>query len=445
MVSKIWEVYENLNEIVYVADVDTYELVYMNKKARDIFKVSKEDVKKHICYQLLQNSNTPCSMCTNSKIIKDSFYEWVYFNPITNVAYSLKDTIIEDSGKRYRMELAFEISAQEKHKKTLAEVINTEVLINEALKYALAEDHPEKSIIVFLEYVGKALKGERSYIFEQVGDICNNTYEWCASGVIPQKDNLQNVSLKDLALWYEKFDDHELIIVDDMERVKVTDPKLYDILAPQGIQALVVTPLMCQNRIIGFLGIDNPPSELTKYIYNILMLSAQFVVSLINRRDLVNQLEALSYYDQLTGANNRHALDKLYKTYDSNKNAGILFVDVMGLKKVNDTYGHAQGDKLLIDAYTLLTMYFDKKTVYRVGGDEFVAISFDMSKEEFEANIRNLRILMEQGEVRMALGSVWADRESGYDLNVLIRQADELMYEDKRAFYRARKEFDRRS
>lgn len=446
MVSKILEIYENFSEIIYVSDVDTYQLIYMNKIARDLFGVkSVDEVKKHICYQLLQNSNSPCSMCTNSKIEKNCFYEWYYFNPVANATFSLKNTIIEDNGRRYRMGIAINITAQEKQKKALAAAMNNETLVNEALKYALAEQDPEKSIQVLMEYVGKALHGERSYIFEEKDGVCDNTYEWCAIGVTPQIHNLKNIPLSDLTMWYRQFKSNNLIIIDDMDKVKETDPPLYAILAPQGIHSLVVAPLFYRDKIIGFFGIDNPPADDVAYIYNVLVLLGQFLVSLINRRDLFNQLENLSFYDQLTGAYNRHALDRVLRTYRREKSVGIVYADVMGLKRVNDTYGHSTGDKMLIDAYMLLARYFDKGDVYRIGGDEFLVISFGCDEGSFFSQAANLRLLMEQGGVRMALGTVWYDKYFTKDLDRIIKEADELMYREKREIYLNCSEFDRRA
>lgn len=445
MVSRIWEIYENFSEIVYVADMKTYQLVYMNKKARELFNISSpEEVKKHLCYRLLQNSALPCSMCTNDKIADGSFYEWGYFNPVTQANYSLKDTIIEDNGKRYRMEIAINITAQEKQKEALDVAMNNESLINEALKYALAEQDPEKSINVLMEYVGKALQGERSYIFEQHGDFCDNTYEWCATGVVPQINNLQNVPMEDLSVWYASFNEHNLIIIEDLELYKEKSPSLYEILKPQGIHSLVVAPLEYQGKIIGFFGIDNPPAGYVMYVYNILGLLGQFIVSLLNRRDLFHQLRILSFYDQLTGACNRHALDRVLLQYNKEQSAGILYADVMGLKQVNDKLGHSAGDKLLIEAYCLLNDQFDSQSIYRVGGDEFLVIAFDEQKEEFMSKIERLRELMKSCSVRLAMGSVWADTLKDTELAKIIKAADEEMYKEKRYIYQHSTEYERR-
>ena len=63
-------------------------------------------------------------------------------------------------------------------------------------------------------------------------------------------------------------------------------------------------------RLIGFYGIDNPPLELMSHISFTLQLFGHFISSILKRRDLVERLENLSFYDQLTGAKNRHAMNE---------------------------------------------------------------------------------------------------------------------------------------
>ena len=85
-------------------------------------------------------------------------------------------------------------------------VQNLEAIINEGLRVALLEATPDQSLEVLLEHLGKALNGERTYIFERNelgGD--DNTYEWVADGVAPEKENLQNVSQEVCASWYRNF------------------------------------------------------------------------------------------------------------------------------------------------------------------------------------------------------------------------------------------------
>ena len=114
---ELWDFYENMNEIVYVADMDTYEIVYMNKKARDAHDIpTVEALSGQLCYKLLQGCSSPCAMCTNHKLTPGEFYEWKYYNPLLGKTFALKDTMLIKGDKRYRMELTIDITTQEQQK-----------------------------------------------------------------------------------------------------------------------------------------------------------------------------------------------------------------------------------------------------------------------------------------------------------------------------------------
>ena len=89
---------------------------------------------------------------------------------------------------------------------SMQSIQNLEVIINEGLRIALLEETPDQSLEVLLEHLGKALNGERTYIVERNGAGCDdNTYEWTAGGVAPEKENLQNVPPEVCASWYQNF------------------------------------------------------------------------------------------------------------------------------------------------------------------------------------------------------------------------------------------------
>lgn len=133
-------------------------------------------------------------MCTNRELKPTYFKEWQYYNPVVEKYFLLKDSMIEESGRRFRIEFALDVSAQEEQNRAIREHHDLEKLVNEALRIALQASSPDESINILLEYLGKALNGDRTYIFErneEGGD--DNTYEWTASGVTPEKDNLQDL------------------------------------------------------------------------------------------------------------------------------------------------------------------------------------------------------------------------------------------------------------
>ena len=173
-----------------------------------------------------------------------------------------------------------------------------EAIINEGLRTALMEETPDRSLKVLLEHLGKALNGERTYIFEQNGSGGDdNTYEWVADGVEPEQENLPDVPPEVCASWYRKFGVGKHIVIESVEDIRESDPLQYENLKRQGIHSLVVVPLYDGERIIGFYGVDDPPVKSLEYASNMLQTAAYFIVSSLKRRDLFRALQKRSYLE----------------------------------------------------------------------------------------------------------------------------------------------------
>lgn len=433
---KIWEFFENLNELVYVTDMDSYELVYMNRKAREMYGVhSMEALVEKKCYELLQGNSTPCTICNNAELTSGNFKEWRCYNPFVGKHLLLKDTMIEADGRRYRIEIAMDVSVQERQGKELREYQNLEKLANEGFRIALQVPTPDKSIDVILEYLGKALQGERTYVFEQNengGD--DNTYEWVASGVTPEIDNLQNLPQEVCANWYQKFCENKNIIIEDLEDIREEDPLQYDNLKRQDIHSLAVVSLYDDGKIIGFYGVDNPPKESLDYAQNMLEIVGYFIVSCLKRRNLLKELQNMSYCDQLTGIGNRHALYEYIADMQKGESIGVVYCDITGLKKVNDTQGHEAGDKLILRACESIKRVFGSYGLFRIGGDELLALCPQIEEEELTEKVKALKNDIEKNTVAMAVGAVWK-KDDGGNVEKLLTEAEKLMYKDKAAYY----------
>lgn len=437
---KVWKFYENLNELVYVCDMDTYEIEYMNRKTRQLFGLDlPEQVKGKKCYEILQNCSEPCEFCTNHLLKEGEFYEWQRHNDVLGKNYALKDTMICTKDKRYRMELAIDMTVQEEQKNIILNYIKNEMMINKGLSIALSKPTPEESLNTLMEYLGTQLKSGRTYVFEGTSNnTVNNTYEWCAEGVEPQKNNLQGVPLEVVSLWYERFHNNENVIIPDVEAIKDSDPLAYEYLKPQDINALVVSPIFNDTEVVGFFGVDNPPKDLLNHISTLFSILGHFIMSLIKRRNLIVRLENLSFYDQLTGLKNRHAMYDYLDAFGGNDSIGVLYMDVMGLKTVNDKLGHKEGDNLLKRASKCLRKCCLGHELFRIGGDEFVVICKGIAEKVLKDIMDLLNLEMIRHSAPMAIGYEW---NACYDNNIdqLLNNADHKMYEVKRAYYEEQK------
>jgi diguanylate cyclase (GGDEF)-like protein len=392
-------------------------------------------MKGKLCYEVMQGSSTPCEHCTNCKLRSGYFVEWKYYNPKLKKSYSVKDTAVEQGGRRFRVELAIDMTAQEQQKERLQDYINSEAMVNNALQESLAAPTPEASIEKLIEYVGHALQCDRVYIFENKRDGASaNTYEWCAEGAEPQKENLQDVPAEATRIWTERFERDQNVIIRDLEMIREKDPLMYEVLKPQDIHSLVVSPLIFNRQIIGFYGVDNPPGTLVENISMLFRILGHFIVALLRRRDLFRGLERLSFCDQLTGLGNRHALLEYIRLMDKDKSVGIIYCDVMGLKKINDSQGHQAGDQLLLRAAQALRRVFSEENLFRIGGDEFMVLCEGISREVLLEKANFLKKNSMDNAALMAMGCVW--RQDGReDIEKLVAEADNLMYQDKRKYY----------
>lgn len=318
------------------------------------------------------------------------------------------------------------------------ENIITAKVINDSLRLALRERDATRAIELFLEQMGENSRCERIYIVEgEKGCSVDNTFEWCAEGVTPQIDNLQDVPFEAVEWWYRAFEENDSILIEDVELIREKEPLTYEYLEPQNIHSLIACPLELEGKIIGFYGMDNPPQEVIENISYFAEIVGHFIVSLLEKQRLMRQLEKLSYEDSLTGAKNRHALNN-YIEYHSRLNlVGVVYCDVLGLKKVNDLQGHQAGDALLVRACECLKHVFPEKEIYRIGGDEFLVLSSETEESSFLQKVKMLRDAMKEYSAEMSVGAVW--KETVTDMDAVMKEADEIMYEEKREYYKSKR------
>jgi diguanylate cyclase (GGDEF)-like protein/PAS domain S-box-containing protein len=167
-----------------------------------------------------------------------------------------------------------------------------------------------------------------------------------------------------------------------------------------------------------------------------------------DRIEMQQQLIDLAGLDDLTALQNRRgflrsAEDQLKVARRRETPLVLLFIDVDGLKTVNDSHGHAAGDLLLEDTASLLTATFrESDVIARVGGDEFCVLLTSDASEAWLA-VRRLLVAIEDhhevsaGErpfrLSLSIGSATFDPHHPRSIEQLMQQADHAMYANKRA------------
>lgn len=326
-----------------------------------------------------------------------------------------------------------ELAVSERTKEQIRQRLEIATVLNSCVGKLNSDTDIDVGINNLLATVNGYFQADRTYVFEidPDRDVLINTFEYiCGQEVSAQMDNLQEVPVSVIKVWMQNFRQGRSYYMSDLEQER--GQPSYEMLKAQQVWRLLAVPLMKGGAMVGFLGVDNPRAH---YDDATLLASIQFfVTNSLDRKKQQAYLEKLSYRDMLTGLYNRNRYIERLEAYKQvqDQQIGAIYIDLNGLKKVNDEQGHRAGDELIVRAAGTIAGIF-AEDAYRVGGDEFVVILLDVSREDFARKTEQLRRQMQENSVDASIGGVW--QASTENLENLLRRADENMYREKKRYY----------
>ncbi len=226
-------------------------------------------------------------------------------------------------------------------------------------------------------------------------------------------------------------------------------PPLEKETSPFMIRSSISAPVFIEGELYGLINVDSDQAGVFKEEDREVMefIRGQ-IEGVINRKRLYEQSQQLSYFDLLTQIHNRRAFEKaLDKAMDGERTFYLIMFDLDGLKWINDTYGHQQGDRFLkCMADQMREIEREGDTIARFGGDEFIAICYrherddilqELVKLEEYSRDKGVEIQGEKVICSFSYGVVQypQDGSTGKDL---IREVDSRMYKYKRKYRRGR-------
>ena len=197
--------------------------------------------------------------------------------------------------------------------------------------------------------------------------------------------------------------------------------------------------------------LHGPFSELVQSYDRLLKLAARLVAISDRQQQALRESEAQiryhAYHDLLTGLPNRsHFFELIHKAaqharrYD--RHCGLLFIDLDGMKGVNDVWGHAQGDRLLAEvAGRFRRAVRAADSVCRLGGDEFTVVAFELPDAAALEQVAHKILEVTEGPVEIGGQMVRVSASIGLalfpddaqDVDSLVNRADAAMYAAKAA------------
>lgn len=164
---------------------------------------------------------------------------------------------------------------------TMLDTVSSEEELNEIMPRLLAS-------------LGRYSMADRSYVFSWMSEerkILQMTHEWCAKGVEPSIDKMQNLRIGDLPNWEPRLNAGEAIVSMDWNAEKKTTPQEFKIFDGQDIDSLIVIPIFSNNKLNGYIGFDNPEQNKTALSVRLLTAVGGHIGGLKENLHMMAQLE----------------------------------------------------------------------------------------------------------------------------------------------------------
>ena len=255
---------DSMDAFVYVADMQTYELLFVNRKLKNLINDAREGM---LCWQVLhQDLDGPCSFCTNPLLLQADGQPaepctWELYNSRTQRWLLCRDRAVRWLDNRcVRLEIATDISERKVMEEDLRNRFDFEALIaNLSTRFInLDPGALDLEIEYALQRIGQFSQVDHSYIFlfKEHCHYMDNTHEWYAEGIEPQKAVFQNLESAGMPWWMGCLERRENIDIPVVAALPPEAAAEKAILELQGIQSLVVVPLLSANQLLGFLGLS---------------------------------------------------------------------------------------------------------------------------------------------------------------------------------------------
>lgn len=180
-------------------------------------------------------------------------------------------------------------------------------------------------------------------------------------------------------------------------------------------------------------------------LYTVLAIMCANISKIITMNtNYATQMRHMAERDQMTGAYTKSKyLSMLENDYINEEHIGIIFWDVNYLKKANDTLGHEYGDALIVAiANSIRSLNTANDKTYRIGGDEFVMVMRGASEKTVKDKVNKWSAAIKKAEpvgdipLSASYGYAWGE---GKNIEQIIHDADQMMYEQKRQYHEARR------
>lgn len=394
------------DNLVYVCDLKTDELYYANKSA--INELEKNNITQwqwEKCTDVIKGGKNS----TISKLNGEKKCQWAEYNEQLSKRFLYTAEIITLEDEECILEIATDITSIHVLERELLARLNEQETLHSCIELLAMNTEPqsavEKSLELFASFYG-AEKGQIFLLNEEKNAI-KTSLEWCNGGVCPIKVKLHTFPIHCL---FEIVGEENVVVcevLDFQEKIKITNPDFVNIEDRDDVKLILAPIKNSKGEIDGFIFAYNPQKNYDRV--DTIVSVGKFVADFTVKNDFIEDLHKLSYFDVLTGFKNHYSYRKKITEFEKirPKTLGVAYIDINGLKAINNSKGHDYGDEIIIRTSKIIDSAFSNNS-YRVDGNEFVVLYEDVEESNFEDMITKMKNdFREDRELNVSIGYSW--------------------------------------
>lgn len=406
---------EDMEEIVYLSDINTYELLYLNPAGRSILGIDNYKGKK--CYEVLQGRNSRCEYCTNNLLNQNKYYIWESSHVFLNRPFLLKEKLILWENKLVKIEIASE-------KKTVLLNSRETVLLN-CIELLQSKDNLNDVIYLILSEIGRYYHAFRVSIFKikEAENIAENIFEWCMNDIKLQKEFLQCLDLNDIERWISIFHQGLPVVIKDIKELKTVSFIEYQILATQGLKGFAAVAIELNKKVMGFITItvENGKEVDTSFLSSL----QKFIAEKWNWQEEKKKLEYEAYHESITGFFNfnKYCIDVNLLEKSIYSSIGVFCISFHSKRNQYNRY-------LILSIADILKDNFEENSIYQLDRNELVILCLNVEQDDFMDKIRTCLLQFNLiKEISIFTGYKW--KCGNISVYYLIDQANKSMLQQQ--------------
>lgn len=266
---------------------------------------------------------------------------------------------------------------------------------------------------------------ERSYIHEvDKNGLILDSYEYHVDESHHRKLFTEEEISSVLSSHMRELDENSYFILEDVENLKSSSPRIYSILKLYKIENCIHVPVYVDDKLYGYLALENFSSPDFYGFLNFVLDAAKFFSNLLHQKKMLEEYRYLAFHDQMTGAWNRYAYEEEIKNVPYYSSLGLIYYNMSFLTRESED-DLSESVSFVKDFYKEIQFIFKNHKIFRLSCDEFVVfcLNIDISNFKFLLFIADKSL---KNENVMIYGSSYS--RSLVDFNKLLSEAKSELY-----------------